>query len=114
MRAAAELIYEKGCIASSLTDIATAAGVPLDNVYHYFKTKEALAEALIDLRLAELREVLARAERNERPENRIKHFLGFRCEVGVGRHCGRAESITSEPVNLRYAAIPNSSAMKSA
>ena len=75
MRAAAELIYEKGCAASSLADIATAAGVPLGNVYHYFKTKEVLAEAVIDLRLAELREVLARAERNERPENRI-HFLG--------------------------------------
>ena len=38
----------------------------------------------------------------------------FRCEVGVRQHCGRAESIMSEPVNQRYAAIPNSSAMKSA
>jgi TetR/AcrR family transcriptional repressor of nem operon len=77
VRAAAELIYEKGCTASSLADIATAAGVPLGNVYHYFKTKEALAEAVINLRLAEQREVLVRAEQNERPENRIKHFLGF-------------------------------------
>jgi AcrR family transcriptional regulator len=80
VRAAADLILQKGCAASSLADIAQAARVPVGNVYHYFKTKEALAEAVIDFRLAELRGVLAQADRHERPEQRIRHFLRFLIE----------------------------------
>jgi AcrR family transcriptional regulator len=37
--AAAELFWMRGFEASSLADIAEASGVPLGNVYYYFKTK---------------------------------------------------------------------------
>ena len=37
--AAAQRIYEQGVEKTTLADIAAAAGVPLGNVYYYFKTK---------------------------------------------------------------------------
>jgi AcrR family transcriptional regulator len=45
---AAKLAHERGFHQTSLADIAHESGVPLGNVYYYFKTKEALGEALID------------------------------------------------------------------
>ena len=47
--AAAELFWTRGYEASSLADIASAARVPLGNVYYYFKTKGDLAGAVADL-----------------------------------------------------------------
>lgn len=49
VQAAAELFWQRGLEASSLADIARVAGVPLGNVYYYFKTKADLAQAVADL-----------------------------------------------------------------
>lgn len=56
--AATSAIYRQGFNQTTLADVATEANVPLGNVYYYFKTKDALAEALIEYRkgfYAELR-----------------------------------------------------------
>jgi TetR/AcrR family transcriptional regulator, transcriptional repressor for nem operon len=45
--AAAVLLHEQGFHRTTLADVADRASVPLGNVYYYFKTKEALAEAVI-------------------------------------------------------------------
>ncbi len=45
---AAKLAHEHGFHKTSLADIARESGVPLGNVYYYFKTKEALGEALVE------------------------------------------------------------------
>ena len=50
--AAARLVYEQGFNQTTLADIAGAADVPVGNVYYYFKTKEALGEAIVEQRLA--------------------------------------------------------------
>ena len=55
VEAAADLAHRRGFGATSLAEIAEAAGVPLGNVYYYFKTKDALAEALIERWLEEMR-----------------------------------------------------------
>jgi AcrR family transcriptional regulator len=47
VRAAAQLLHEQGFQRTTLADVAGHAGVPLGNVYYYFKTKEALAESVI-------------------------------------------------------------------
>ena len=47
VRAATELLHEQGFQRTTLADVAGAAEVPLGNVYYYFRTKEALAEAVI-------------------------------------------------------------------
>lgn len=46
--AAAQLLHQQGIERTTLADIAKAADVPAGNVYYYFKTKDALAEALIE------------------------------------------------------------------
>src|ERR1700722_18164181 len=45
--AATALLHEQGFHRTTLADVAGRAGVPLGNLYYYFKTKEALAEAVI-------------------------------------------------------------------
>ena len=45
--AAAMLLHEQGFHRTTLAHVASRADVPLGNVYYYFKTKEALAEAVI-------------------------------------------------------------------
>lgn len=85
----AELIYMRECTASSLADIATAAGVPIDNVYHYFKTKEALPEAVVALWLERsCAQCSAKPAGMDRPTDRIRHFLRFLSESSqdLARH----------------------------
>ena len=47
VRAATQLLHEQGFQATTLAHVATRANVPVGNVYYYFRTKEALAEAVI-------------------------------------------------------------------
>ena len=54
VNAAVGLAYQNGFGATSLADIAREAEVPLGNVYYYFKTKDDIGEAIVELRLAEL------------------------------------------------------------
>ena len=49
--AAVGLAYQNGFGATSLADIAREAKVPLGNVYYYFKTKDEIGEAIVELRL---------------------------------------------------------------
>jgi hypothetical protein len=52
--AAVGLAYQNGFGATSLADIAREAEVPLGNLYYYFKTKDDIGEAIVELRLAQL------------------------------------------------------------
>ena len=45
--AATRLLHEQGFHRTTLAHVADSAKVPLGNVYYYFKTKDALAEAVI-------------------------------------------------------------------
>jgi AcrR family transcriptional regulator len=45
---AAKLVHEQGFGRTSLADIARESGVPLGNLYYYFKTKDAIGEALVE------------------------------------------------------------------
>ena len=53
IEAAKVLIHQQGFNLTTLADIAQEADVPLGNVYYYFKTKEAIGEAVIEKRAAE-------------------------------------------------------------
>ena len=48
MEAAKTLIHQQGLSQTTLADIAHESGVPLGNVYYYFKTKDDIAAAVID------------------------------------------------------------------
>src|SRR5271170_269860 len=56
---ATRLLHEQGFHRTTLADVASAAKVPLGNLYYYFKTKDALAEAVIQAHEEALRERFA-------------------------------------------------------
>jgi TetR/AcrR family transcriptional repressor of nem operon len=78
LNAAVGLAYRNGFGATSLADIASEAEVPLGNVYYYFKTKDEIGEAIVDLRLSQLSAMLQRWDEEPSPKNRL-----YRCIEGV-------------------------------
>lgn len=75
IEAAKVLIHQQGFNLTTLADIAQEADVPLGNVYYYFKTKEAIGEAVIEKRAAEIAEYLARLDENSDAKGRLLAFL---------------------------------------
>ena len=73
---ARKLAYRNGFRETSLADIAKAAGVPVGNVYYYFKTKEELAEAVVERCLEEFRVARAEWDRLSSPKERLLAFAG--------------------------------------
>jgi AcrR family transcriptional regulator len=89
-----DLAYQNGFGATSLADIAREAEVPLGNVYYYFKTKDEIGEAIVELRLAQLSAQRQRWSEAASPKERLcacvqgvfenKDFLAQRgCAVGT-------------------------------
>jgi len=75
--AARETIYRQGIEKTTLADIATAAGVPLGNVYYYFKTKQDIVEAVVGSHLVEARQMLAALDdAYDSPRDRLKALFG--------------------------------------
>lgn len=54
VKAAKSLLLKKGYNETTLADIAQEADVPLGNVYYYFKTKEAIGQAVIQQHVQDL------------------------------------------------------------
>lgn len=69
---AADLLHRQGVQATTLANVAHAADVPLGNVYYYFKTKDDLVQAVIDVRGEQARTMLATLERRPTPRARLK------------------------------------------
>src|SRR5260221_8253995 len=94
--AAVGLAYQNGFGATSLADIAREAQIPLGNVYYYFKTKDEIGEAIVELRLAELSAQRRRWNEAGSPKDRLcacvqgvfenKDFLA-ECGSAVGTFC---------------------------
>lgn len=77
IRSADRLILAQGYKQTTLSDIAKDSGVPLGNVYYYFKTKEEIARTIIDARLAAMQAMLARCAQADDPKARLLEFLDF-------------------------------------
>src|SRR6266849_11109682 len=72
---ATKLAYGRGFRETSLADIAEAARVPVGNVYYYFKTKDELAEAVVERRLVEFRALRDEMDRLSSPKERLFAFV---------------------------------------
>ena len=92
--AAVGLAYRSGFGATSLADIAREAEVPLGNVYYYFKTKDEIGEAIVEMRLTELSTKRQQWDEAGSPKDRLcacvqgvfenKDFLAERgCAIGT-------------------------------
>lgn len=73
--AAGILIHQQGYGQTSLADIANESGVPLGNVYYYFKTKEELVAAVIERKAQWNENSLNELANVESPRDRLKIFL---------------------------------------
>lgn len=75
VEAAAKLVYERGFHRAALADIAAAARVPLGNVYYYFKTKDALGEALVAERARRHEALRSTWDEHPDPKDRLLAFI---------------------------------------
>jgi TetR/AcrR family transcriptional regulator, transcriptional repressor for nem operon len=73
--AASQVLYQQGVERSTLADIATAADVPVGNVYYYFKTKDALVSAVIENYRHTFGEMITQLSQEDRPAGRLKALL---------------------------------------
>jgi TetR/AcrR family transcriptional repressor of nem operon len=73
--AACQVLHEQGVERTTLADIAVAAGVPVGNVYYYFKTKDQLVEAAINAHQDNLRAMLSALDRRRTPQARLKGLV---------------------------------------
>ncbi len=73
--AAARVLHEQGVEKTTLADIAKAAGVPVGNVYYYFKTKDQLVEAAIDAHAEGLRGLTTALDAHGGPTERLKALV---------------------------------------
>ncbi len=80
IEAAKVLMHKKGFNQTTLADIAQEADVPLGNVYYYFKTKEAIGEAVIEKRAAEYAEFFRKLDEHTDPRVRLLSLLQFASE----------------------------------
>jgi len=76
MEAAKVLIHRQGLAQTTLADIAGESGVPLGNVYYYFKTKDEIASAVIGEYRQQVIETLRSLDESERdPKKRLAWFI---------------------------------------
>jgi TetR/AcrR family transcriptional regulator, transcriptional repressor for nem operon len=79
--AAQELVYRQGVARTTLADIASAADVPVGNVYYYFKTKDDIIGAVVQTQAQQIESILAELERRHRsPKARLKALVRFLAE----------------------------------
>ena len=69
---AGDLLHRQCAFATTLAQVAEAAGVPPGNVYYYFKTKDDLIRAVIDARCDQVRAMLASLQARRSPAARLK------------------------------------------
>jgi len=90
LEAAATLFAEKGIEATSVADVAAAAGCSVGSVYHHFRDKQTLLYAVFDRMGQEFRATTREALDPERWEGAsvahlLRSFLAFSIEVGRDR-----------------------------
>jgi len=77
IRSADQLFLRQGYKQTTLSDIAENSGVPMGNVYYYFKTKEDIGKTIIDSRINAMRTLLAQCSEHQDPKARLFEFLDY-------------------------------------
>lgn len=75
LQAAEKATYRFGFGNTSIAKIAEEARIPLGNVYYYFKTKDEISEAIIDLRVSRFRKLLQEFDQADSPKERLCRFV---------------------------------------
>jgi AcrR family transcriptional regulator len=73
---ARKLFYERGYDSASFSHIVDATGLFRGNIYHYFKTKDEILEAVVDSYLNDYQALLTQWEREHNdPKARLRAFV---------------------------------------
>src|SRR5690348_13605169 len=71
--AACATVYQQGIEKTTIADIAAAAGIPVGNVYYYFKAKDDIVQAVVESHLRDADALLAAIEADhDDPRDRLK------------------------------------------
>lgn len=72
---AMELFMKQGYYATSISDIATHSGISKGLLYNYYKGKEELLSEMVEARIREVVEVMAKAVALETPGEQLKYIV---------------------------------------
>lgn len=75
VEAAVALAYRQGYRKTTLADIAEESGVPLGNVYYYFKTKDAIGDAILEVRESQWAALRDRLAALPGPRERLTDYV---------------------------------------
>src|SRR5207302_944856 len=75
LEAAEKTTHRYGFGNTAIADIAKQAGIPLGNVYYYFKTKDEIAESIVNLRVSRFRKLLEEFDKTDSPKQRLCAFV---------------------------------------
>ncbi|HEY6946977.1 MAG TPA: TetR/AcrR family transcriptional regulator [Candidatus Acidoferrum sp.] len=75
LQAAERTTYRYGFGNTAIADIAKEARIPLGNVYYYFKTKDEIGDAIVELRVARFRKLLQEFDKAGSPKDRLCAFV---------------------------------------
>ena len=78
LQAAEKTTYVYGFGSTSIADIAKEAKVPLGNVYYYFKTKDEIGAAIVELRLSRFKKLLEELGEAASPKERLCAFVDIK------------------------------------
>lgn len=102
------LFYQQGFEHTSFADIAAAVGISRGNFYYHFKSKDEILAAVIELRLANTREMLARWEsEGGEPAARIRCFIRILIanRAKIMRHGCPVGTLTGELAKLAHPSL---------
>jgi AcrR family transcriptional regulator len=88
LQAAEKTTYLYGFDSTSIADIAKEARVPLGNVYYYFKTKDEIGGAIVELRVSRFKKLLQELDKADSPKERLCGFV----EVKIKNRDGLARN----------------------
>jgi len=106
VEAADQLFYRQGYGHTSFSDIADAVHISRGNFYYYFKSKDKILDAVIDVRLANTRKILQQWEvEGIKPEDCIRSFIHILIanQADIKRYGCPVGTLCSELVKLDHA-----------
>lgn len=78
LQAAEKTTYLYGFGSTSIADIAKEARVPLGNVYYYFKSKDEIGRAIVELRVSRFKNLLQDLGKADSPKERLRGFVDIK------------------------------------
>jgi AcrR family transcriptional regulator len=108
VQAAEKTTYRYGFSSASIADIAKEARVPSGNVYYYFKTKDEIGGAIVELRHSRFKKLLQELETAHSPKERLCGFLDIKIKnrealarsgCPVGTLCSELQKYGGEAAN---------------